>query len=200
MATLTIPDPDALIMLGLTPVVPDQANRSIWTSRTQVVGQPGAETWSIKAAIEPLSTEDEERPWRAFLMGLRGRQNTFNFPLPCQHHIGGKPRVNGATGSGYELPLDGLQPSTRILSAGHFLTVPLPSGHNRCVMLMEDLIADASGEATAVLNFELGEVPDDDAEVETYIPFIPVRSVNGGIGMTWENAVAGASLDLEEAL
>lgn len=200
MAVLSIPDPDALILLGLTPVVPDQANRSIWTSRTQVVGMPGAETWSLRAAIEPLATEDEERPWRAFLMGLKGRQNNFYFPLPCQHHVGGKPKVNGATESGYELPLDGMAPSTRILSAGHYLTIPLPSGHKRCAMLMVDLVTNSAGEATAQLNFELGEIPADDAEVETGAPYVPVRSVNGGIGLSWENAIGGASFDLEEAL
>ncbi len=200
MALLSIPDPDALILLSLEPRVPDQANRSIWTSRTQIVGIPGAETWGIKAAIEPIATEDDEAPWRAFLFGLNGRQNTFNFPLPCQYHVGSKPRVNGATEAGYTLPLDGMTPSTTILRAGKYLSVPLPSGHVRTVMLMADLVTNGSGQATAQLNFALGEVPTDNQEVESGAPYIPVRSANGGIALSWDNAVSGASFDLDEAL
>lgn len=200
MALLTIPDPAALILLSLTPVVPDQANKSIWSSRTQVVGMPGAETWALKAAIEPLATEDEERPWRAFLFGMKGRQNTFNYPLSCQSHVGSKPKVNAALSTGYTLPLDGMTVSATILKAGSFITVPLPSGHKRLVMLMADLVTNGSGQATAQLNFALGEVPADNAEVETLQPYVPVRSVGGGIGLGWENAVSGASFDLEEAL
>lgn len=200
MALLEIPDTDALILLSLNPVVPDQLNRSIWTSRSQVVGLPGAEYWTARVALEPMTTEDEERPWRAFVFGLRGRQNHFHLPIACQRHVGGKPLVNAATLSGYTLPLDGMQPSTRILKAGDFITVPLPSGHYRTVMLTADLITNSSGEATAQLNFALNEVPANNAIVETAKPFISVRSAGGENGMSWENAVSGAALDLVEAL
>lgn len=200
MALLEIPDRDALILLSLDPVVPDQLNRSIWTSRAQVVGLPGAEYWTARAAIEPLATENEERPWRAFVFNLRGRQNHFHLPIARQKHVGGKPLVNAATLPGYSLPLDGMQPSTIILRAGHFLTVPLPSGHYRTVMLSEDLITNSSGQATAQLNFALGEVPANNAAVETAEPFVSVRSADGATGMSWDNAVSGASFDLVEAL
>lgn len=200
MALLEIPDHDALILLSLDPVVPDQLNRSIWTSRAQVVGLPGAEYWTAKAAIEPMATEDEERPWRAFIFGLKGRQNTFNLPIACQRHVGGKPLVNAATLAGYTLPLDGMQPSTRILRAGNFLTVPLPSGHARAVMLTADLITNGAGEATAQLNFALGEVPANNVIVETAQPYIPMRSVSGNSSMIWDNAVSATSFELVEAL
>lgn len=200
MAVLEIPDRDALIILSIDAVVPDQLNRSIWSSRSQVVGLPGAEYWTARAAIEPLATENDERPWRAFLFGLRGRQNIFHLPAACQSHVGSKPKVNAALSTGYTLPLDGMTVSTTILKAGSFITVPLPSGHKRLVMLMADLVTNGSGQATAQLNFALGEVPADNAEVETLQPYVPVRSVGGGIGLGWENAVSGASFDLEEAL
>lgn len=200
MALLVPPDTEALILNDLTLDVPDQQNRSIWTRRRQVVGLPGAEMWFANFSLEPMATEDEERPWRAFLFSLRGRQNIFHYPLPAQSHVGGKPKVNAASSAGYTLPLDGMQPSTRILSAGHWMTVPLPSGHQRLVMLAADLITDASGEATAQLNIELGEIPADDATVETANPFIPVCNADPRVTISWENAVAGAGFSLEEAL
>jgi len=200
MALLTVPDTEALILNSLTLDVPDQQNRSIWTRRRKVVGLPGAEMWMASFSLEPLATEDEERPWRAFLFNLRGRQNHFNYPMPRQRHVGGKPLVNAASAAGYTLPLDGMQPSTRILSAGHYMTVPLPSGHNRLVMLAADLITDASGQATAQLNIELGEIPADNATVETAEPFIPVCNSDPRVTINWEQAVAGIGFNLEEAL
>ena len=200
MALVTVPNASGLILLGLTPIVPQQVNRSEWTSRTQVVGMPGAETWAIRAALAPMASEADERPWRAFLFSLRGRQNHFHYPLACQQHVGGKPLVNAASSSGYSLPLDGMTPSVTILPAGSFLTVPLPSGHRRTVMLEADLVTNGAGQATAQFNFALGEVPADNAEVESLNPYIPVRSADGGIGLTYDNAVSGAALNLEESL
>lgn len=200
MALLEIPDPEALILNSLTLDVPDQQNRSIWTRRRKIVGLPGAEMWMASFAIEPLATEDDERPWRAFLFNLRGRQNHFNYPLPRQRHVGGKPLVNAASASGYTLPLDGMEPSTRILSAGHYMTVPLPSGHNRLVPLVADLITDSGGAATAQLGIELGEIPANNAVVETGDPFIPVCNADPRVTINWEQAVAGIGFNLEEAL
>lgn len=200
MALLTVPDTEALILNSLTLDVPDQQNRSIWTRRRKIVGLPGAEMWMASFSLEPLATESDERPWRAFLFSLRGRQNHFNYPLPKQRHVGGKPLVNAASASGYELPLDGMQPSTRILSAGHYMTVPLPSGHNRLVMLASDLVTNSSGQATAQLNIELGEIPANNAVVETGEPFIPVCNADPRVTISWENAVAGIGFNLEEAL
>ncbi len=200
MALLEIPDPDALILLGIEDFVPAQSNRSVWTSRTQGVGMPGAEMWFLRAAIEPIATEDEESPWRAFLFGLRGILNTFNYPIACQRHVGGRPLVDTGATDGYMLPLKGMQPSTRILKAGKYMTVPLPSGHKRLVNLTADLIADADGKGTATFNFALNEIPSVDTVVETGNPYLPVRKSETRGGFSYENAVAGASFALEEAL
>lgn len=200
MALLETPDNEALILNSLTLDVPDQQNRSIWTRRRKIVGLPGAELWFASFNLDPMATEDEERPWRAFLFSLRGRQNIFHYPLPKQRHVGEKPLVNAATESGYTLPLDGMQPSTRILSAGHYMTVPLPSGHQRLVMLSADLITNSSGQATAQLNIELGEIPVDGAIIETAEPFIPVCNADPRVTINWDNAVSGAGFNLEEAL
>lgn len=200
MALLTVPDTEALILTSLRPDVPDQLNRSIWSRKGKVVGMPGAEVWRGSAVVGPIVTEMEERPWRAFLHGLKGRQNHFHWVIACQRHVGGMPLVNSASSPGYSLPLDGMQPSTRILSAGQYLTVPLPSGHKRLAMLMADLITNSSGEATAQLNLALGEIPANNAVVETAFPYIPVICTEGNPDLYYDpqNGTSSASLNLEE--
>lgn len=202
MALLVPPDTEALILNDLSLDVPDQMNRSIWTRHRGIVGLPGAEMWFASFSLDSMATEDEERPWRAFLFSLRGRQNIFHYPLPRQSHVGGMPLVDAGATDGYSLPLKGMQPSTRILSAGHYMTVPLPSGHQRLVMLAHghDLVTDAAGQATAQLNIELGEVPAVDTVVETAAPFIPVCNADPRVSISWDNAVSGAGFNLEEAL
>lgn len=198
MALLELPDTEALTLASITPDVPDQLNRSIWSRKGKVVGLPGAEVWRLAATVGPIATEMEERPWRAFLHGLKGRQNHFHYPVACQRHVGPMPLVNAASSAGYSLPLDGMQSSTRILSAGQYLTVPLPSGHFRLVMLMADLITNSSGEATASLNIALGEIPADNAAVETAYPYVPVICTDGNPSLVYDEAVSSASLSLEE--
>lgn len=198
MALLTIPDTEALDLTSITPDVPDQLNRSIWSRKGKVIGLPGAEIWRLTAAIGPIATELEERPWRAFLHGLKGRQNHFHYPVACQRHVGPMPLVKAATDAGYSLPLDGMQASTRILSAGQYLTVPLPSGHFRLVMLMADLMTNASGEATAQLNIALGEIPADNAQIESAFPFVPVICTDGNPALAYDGGISSASLNLEE--
>lgn len=198
MALITLPNIDDIELRGITPDVPDQLNRSIWSRKGKVVGLPGAEVWRASVSVGPFATEIEERPWRAFLHGLRGRQNHFHLPVACQRHYGPKPLVNSASAAGYLLPLDGMAVSTRILEAGQYLTVPLPSGHKRLVMLMADLITNGSGEATAQLNLALGEIPANNAEVETAYPFVPVICTDGNPELSYDQGVSSASLSLEE--
>lgn len=198
MALLEIPDVEALTLTSLTPDVPDQLNRSIWSRRGKVIGLPGAEVWRLSADVGPFATELEERPWRAFLHGLKGRQNHFHYPVACQRHVGPMPLVNAASTPGYSLPLDGMQVSTRILSAGQYLTVPLPSGHKRLVMLMADLITNSSGEATAQLNIALDEIPANNTQVETAFPYVPVICTDGNPALSYDGGVSSAALNLEE--
>lgn len=200
MPEILVPDYDGLTIDSLDPRVPAQVNRSGWTGRRKVVGLPGAETWMASLTIEPLTTEVEERPWRAFLFALRGQENWFKLRVACQRHIGPMPVVGSGATAGYSLPLVGMQPSTRILQAGQWLTVPLPSGHARLVNLLADLVTDGSGAATAICNFALNEVPAAGATVETANPSTPVASAEAGIGLSWSGGVGGRSFDVEEAL
>lgn len=199
MAEIEVPDPDGLLLDGLTLASPAQVNRSQWTGTRKVVGMPGVELWRGRATIDTLSTEDEERPWRAFLFGLRGPVNWFRWPLPCNRHIGPKPEVDSGATDGYTLPLTGMQPNARILPAGAFMTVPLPSGHSRAVTLVEELRADGSGDATATFEPALGEVPTLGAEVETTDPFIPMALVDPEQGFALSEGVSGAAFEVEEA-
>ncbi|MFN3474090.1 MAG: hypothetical protein ACK4ZW_08600 [Blastomonas sp.] len=200
MTEIIVPDYDAMVITGLTPNFPSQVNRSAWTGRRKVVGLPGAESWTASLTVPDIATEIEERKWRAFLIGLKGPQNWFRWYLPCNRHYGPKPRVNAASADGYSLPLDGMAVSTRILSAGQFMTVPLPSGHSRLICLAQDLVTNSSGEATAAFGPALHEVPADNAEVETGNPWIPLALTSPNVGISYSDSVAGLQLDVEEAL
>ena len=199
MSEIAVPDADGLLLDGLDLHTPAQVNRSAWTGGRKVVGMPGSEVWYGKATIDLLSTEEEERPWRVFLFGLRGPVNWFRWPLPCSSHIGPKPTVDAGATNGYTLPLTGMQPNARVLRAGQFMTVPLPSGHYRAVCLTADLRADASGDGTAVFVPDLGETPVEDAEVETVAPFIPMCLASDRQGFSMSDGVSGTGFDVEEA-
>lgn len=199
MSEITIPDPDNLILTGLELLSPAQVNRSQWTGARKVIGMPGAELWTGSASIDLIATEVEERKWRSFLFGLRGPQNWFRWPLPWNQHIGPMPTVDTGASNGYTLPLTGMQPGTRILLAGQFMTVPLPSGRYRAVCLTADLISDATGEGVATFVPALTETPTLAAIVETARPFVPMSPVAARQGFVTEQGVSGTSFDVEEA-
>lgn len=200
MSEIAIPSPGDLLLDSLSLYSPAQVNRSQWTGRRKVVALAGAELWRGNATIDLIATEDEERPWRAFLFGLEGPVNWFRWLLPCNKHIGGRPTVASGATAGYTLPLSGMQPGTRILRKGQFMTVPLPSGHSRAVCLTLDLIADGSGDATAAFRPALNETPTLGVTVETADPFIPMSPVEPTQGLDSADGISGASFDVEEAM
>lgn len=200
MAEITVPDYGALLLDGLELNTPAQVNRSSWTGRRKVIGLPGTERWTGQARIDLLTTENEERPWRAFLFGMGGPENWFRWPLPCANHIGPKPVVAAGAGNGYTLPLESMQPNARILRVGQYLTVPLPSGHFRAVCLLADLVTNGAGEAMAQNRPALNETPTEGVTVETVKPFIPMAPTEGLLGFSSSDGVSGAAFDVEEAL
>lgn len=200
MAEIIVPAPGELLLTNLDLDSPTQVNRSRWSGRRKVLGLPGAEVWHGMAAIADIATEEEERPWRGFLFGLRGPANWFRWPLPCNRHIGPKPTVGAGAGDGYTLPLIGMQSNATILRAGQFMTVPLPSGHHRAVCLVAPLKADAGGNATATFSPALNEVPTAGATVETAYPFIPMAPAEARLGFALDNAISGTSFPVEEAM
>jgi hypothetical protein len=200
MTEITIPNKDDLLLTSRRLRTPAQVNRSVWTGRRKVVGLAGSEVWTGQAIIDVLATEEQERPWRAFLMALRGPVNWFRWTLPCNTHIGPKPTVASGAGDGYTLPLTGGAANARILRAGQFMTVPLPSGHARAVCLTADLRFDASGNATAQFEPALNETPTLGVTVETTDPYIPMSLVDDEQGFDEVDGVSGASFAVEEAL
>ena len=180
--------------------VPAQVNRSGWTGRRKVSGLPGVERWFMTAQVEAIATELEECKWRAFMLAMRGVQNYTNFIVACQKHVGPKPTVAASATTGYTCPLQGMTVSTTILRAGQFMTIPLPSGHDRLVCLTSDLVTDASGDATASFEPTLPEAPDEDDTVETAEPYCPINLVERRNGWSVANGVASFVIDGEEAL
>ena len=199
MPEVIVPDTSELQILALDFNEPAQVNRSAWTGARKVVALPGGSYWSGRIAVENIATELEERQWRAFIAQLRGVQNWFKAPLPCQSHIGPPPTVAAGAGNGYSLPLAGMSPSTRILETGQHMTVPLPSGHNRAVRLTADLVTDAAGNAVAEYAPALNEVPSLGAIIETANPFVPVASTETNLTIPQSNSIASLSFDIEEA-
>lgn len=199
MTEIIIPDPDSLLLDSLRLYSASKVNRSVWTGRRKVIGG-GAELWSGKVTIDLICTEEEERPWRAFLFGLRGPANWFRWPLPCQRHIGGRPTVAAGAANGYTLPLAGMLANATILRAGQFMTVPLPSGHKRTVCLTTDLRTGGAGTATATFEPALNETPTLATVVETAAPFIPMSPVEPTQGLDSADGVSGASFDVEESM
>lgn len=180
--------------------VPAQSNVSQWTGRAKTIGLAGTSTWFCEGSFEPVSTELEERAMRVFIESLDGVIETTNVPRACQTHIGPKPLIGAGAGDGFTAPLTGMTPNTTILAAGEFMTIPLPSGHARLVMLVADLVSDNSGDGTATFKPDLGEIPDEDTEVETVAPYCPMRSTQIEIPLPTEGGVSVVSLSLREAL
>lgn len=180
--------------------VPAQSNRSGWTGRAKTIIGPGISAWQASITFEVIATELEERTMRVFVESLDGIVETTNVPRACQQHIGAKPVIDTGATAGSTLPLTGMTASTTILRAGQFMTVPLPSGHARLVMLTADLVTDSSGDATATFKPSLGEVPDAAEEVETVEPYCPMRSSENDIPMPTRDGVTVVSLSMVEAL
>jgi hypothetical protein len=200
MSEITVPLPDDLQLDRLELSSPSQVNRSTWTGRRKVIGLAGVERWQGSVSITSIATETDEIQWRAFLFALKGPQNWFRWPLPCNYHIGPKPRVASGATNAYILPLSGMQPNTRILRAGQFMTVPLPSGHFRAVCLTADLVANGAGNANAVFEPALNETPTLNTAVETVFPFVPMAPVDSVIGLAASQGISGTSFAVEEAL
>ena len=177
-----------------------QVNRSAWTGRRRVSGMPGAQKWFASATVPGIATENEERPWRLFLLSLRGPIHWFRFPVACSQREGTNPTVRTGPGPLTTLPLEGLPVSaSAILKGGQFMTIPLPSGRHRLVMLTADLNSNGSGHGTATFVPELTETPTVGATVETIDPWLPAALMDGRQGWKLSNGVSVFQINAEEA-
>jgi hypothetical protein len=199
MAEVGVPDPAAMRIDSLRLRTPTQRNRSLWTGASKAIGLPGAELWSGAVSIELLSTEAQERQWRAFLWALGGPQNWFRMPLPCAEHPGGGIFVDEVGATGYTLDIASSAISQTLLDAGQFLTIPLPSGRFRTVCLQALLATDAAGKATASFRPALTESPVAGATIISRTPFMPFSPADDDLAITWAEGIGQIAFDVEEA-
>jgi hypothetical protein len=199
MAIITVPDDEAITIDRFDFDAPAQVNRSAWTGRRKVLDLPGGQSWHFQFHVEGPTTEEEERPWRAFLMRLKGPANSFRLRVACSQHSFNNPTVRSGAGDGNTLPKQGFRPGST-LAAGQYLTVPLPSGHERLVMLTADLTADGSGQATATFIPSLDETPVAGAAVETIDPWALVALPDARNGWAISDGVSEFQFTADEAL
>ena len=176
MATVNPPSPLDLRNAKWRLVEAFQVNRSGWTGAAKVVGLAGAAYWTVAGDLVVLMGEAAVKAWRAWVVSLRGPVNSF--PVRAtenQQTTATNPTVAGGGTAGATLPLTGLPASATVLKAGDMLTVTLPSGHKRLVMLTADLVSGAGGTATATIAPELGEAPASGAAVEMQWPYALCR-------------------------
>lgn len=200
MAEIAVPTTARFVDVQWDLDQPAQVNRSAWTGRRKVMGLPGAAKWYFSGALEPISTEVDARPWRAFKISLRGPVNSFRMPIACSQHAFDNPIVRTGPGDGNTIPLEGLPPSTTMLVAGQFMTVPLPSGHKRLVCLIGNLTSNGLGQGTATFLPALNEVPTVGATVETIDPYALVALTASRQGWQDANGLFSFTFEAEEAL
>lgn len=116
--------------IAWTLAIPQQKNRSEFTSRTQTIGLPGAEEWRAMAVCLPAASESEARAWRAFLLACRGSENTFHLPaLAAPQRLGAQPTVTAAVIGNRAVTVS----SAAGIELGMFATVVQADGHHRLV-------------------------------------------------------------------
>ncbi|GLI99115.1 hypothetical protein [Sphingobium sp. BS19] len=177
-----------------------QVNRSEWTGRRRITGMPGLQKWYVSASIPALTTEMEERPWRAFFAAARGPVNSFAIQVACSQRTGSNPTVRAGATAGNTLPVAGMPASATVLQAGQYLTAILPSGRWRLLLLTADLTSNSSGLGTASFEPALTEIPATGSSVETIDPFIVCSLLEGRQGWTVDNGVTAITIAAEEAL
>lgn len=200
MTIIAMPTSANLVKFSIVPVDNVQVNRSSWTGRRQVTALTGAQYWKANFSPHELFEKSQIKEWRAFLIKQRGGANAFNLIVERNQRIGSNPTVAAGATNGNNTPLQSLPANSLILQAGDYMTVPLPSGHKRLVMLENDLVSNSSGRATAQFWPLLNEVPAANQTVETINPFCPMALSSSGNGWQYDNGRFSIAFEAEEAL
>lgn len=205
MTLIALPPSISFVSVQWTPPSTKvQVNRSAWTGARRGVRLPGGARWAAKATLPPVVNDPvKESAWAGFLAALDGPFNSFR--LPCrtnQHGLAISPVVKaGAIAGATSLVIAGLPASIQILSVGQLMTVILPSGRAQMLILIDNLISNATGEATAIFRAALREAPAAGSAVETVNPFCELSLV--GDVPAWTDGLANRTdfeaIDLEEA-
>lgn len=202
MAIIAPPAPLPLRNVKWRAPFPAQVNRSGWTGHRKVVGLPGATVWSASAEFVTIVTEAKAKRWRGWFMALKGPVNSF--PLLATETVqttAANPTVRTGANAGSTIPLQGLPINATVLLSGDMMTVPLPSGHQRLVVLTADLVTNGTGQATATFGPELDEIPAAGVVVEIRRPWGLMAQTSEPPG--WDVSVGQTyafTLTAEEAL
>jgi hypothetical protein len=200
MAIIDVPDNELIVIDSFDFDTPRQFNRSEWTKRGKTIDLGGGDSWSFTFHVEDVVTEIDERPWRVFLVNLGGPANKFRLQVACSQHDNDNPTVMSGATAGNTLSMQGLPISSTALRAGQFMTVPLPSGHERLLMLVQNLNTNASGQGTAVFKPSLDEIPTAGTVVETINPWSLVRLPEARNGWKVSDGVSEFQFAADEAL
>ncbi|MBD2842711.1 hypothetical protein [Erythrobacter rubeus] len=201
MAEIPFPTSANIVSMRLELDERQQVNRSEWTGRRKVTTVPGAQRWFAQFSTHTIHDPAARKDWRAFLIALQGEANTFRLPVASVQHAGANPLIRsaGATGGGI-IPVEGLPVSSAFLDAGDYLTVPLPSGHQRLVMITADVVSNSSGHANIQVRPFLNEVPAAGAVVESVNPFALMALASSRNGWTQSRGGLEFEIQVEEAL
>lgn len=175
---------------------PSQSNRSEITSRRRSAILGAAPRWSAKVQMPEIRSEPNAYAWRAFAVELNGVVNSFRLVACERDQITGiAPRVKGAGQQGFSLLTDGWGSDGVKLRRGQFVTI-----NDQLLMLMQDVVADAAGNALITFQPYIRVAPVDLAAIEVRRPYALMSSTdpkNGwsvGIGQEY-----GFSFDCEES-
>lgn len=181
---------------------PRLVDAGIWNKGA--LGGPYARTnrpgnrWGVRITLPPVWTDLEGQALLADLVKAKGEGLTFKWPQGAFTSAPvGSPVVDGAGVEGTSLPLTGLTPNT-VIRKGQFFSIT-HDGASYLHQSTTEVIADASGELTLVIQPELRVILDDADACEFAQPII--EGVILGEAWEWQMRIdkfAEFSFDLVE--
>lgn len=116
---------------------------------------------SMSVQLPPMTADGGGDDWAAFLMQAKGMSNAFLMGDPSRKtpkgSVSGTPLVNGANQVGYNLATKGWTPNAQgVLKRGDWIQLIY-----RLHKVLDDVDADASGNATLPLYPQIRETPAD---------------------------------------
>ncbi len=134
--------------------------------------------WSAQLSVNP-QFESQLRAWSLAIDQLSDLGNVLAltppyYEGPSTGYSGAGPLVNGASQTGLSLAVDGVSPSTAILSAGDFIsfdvTSPLGNSNRQLIKAAANVTSNGSGQATIQLVTPIRQSPADNAAVNISTP------------------------------
>lgn len=167
MTTITFPSSPKPSTMSWRLVQPAQQNISQWTGARQVLPS-GRGWWECSLTLPPIVGETAVNNWRAFIAAAQGAANDFQVPVNeiAQSSATATPLVNGAGQTGRSLITDGWPASTTVLYGGQFVTIG-----NQLLQLTNNIVSDASGNATITFAPAIRVSPADNAAIEFKNPY-----------------------------